>query len=101
MVYELKCNKSLEDHQLARVPSSFLWMTKQKIAQDAARGLAYLHEEMDFQLIFQAFKIPNVLLFEDFNAKLSDFRLARQGPSQGASHASTLVVGTVGYASPE
>ena len=36
MVYELKCNKSLEDHQLARVPSSFLWMTKQKIAQDAA-----------------------------------------------------------------
>ena len=86
---------------MARVPSSFLWMTKQKIAQDAARGLAYLHEEMDFQLIFQAFKIPNVLLFEDFNAKLSDFRLARQGPSQGASHASTLVVGTVGYASPE
>ncbi|RVW66163.1 putative serine/threonine-protein kinase PBL19 [Vitis vinifera] len=101
LVYELMCNKSLEDHLLARVPSSLPWMTRLKIAQDAARGLAYLHEEMDFQLIFRDFKTSNVLLDEDFNAKLSDFGLARQGPSQGVSHVSTSVVGTVGYAAPE
>ncbi|KAJ9698424.1 hypothetical protein PVL29_007487 [Vitis rotundifolia] len=101
LVYELMCNKSLEDHLLARVPSSLPWMTRLKIAQDSARGLAYLHEEMDFQLIFRDFKTSNVLLDEDFNAKLSDFGLARQGPSQGVSHVSTSVVGTVGYAAPE
>ncbi|XP_050290902.1 serine/threonine-protein kinase PCRK1 [Quercus robur] len=101
LVYELMHNKSLEDHLLARVPSPLPWMARLKIAQDAARGLAYLHEEMDFQLIFRDFKTSNILLDEDFNAKLSDFGLARQGPPEGLSHVSTSVVGTVGYAAPE
>ncbi|XP_021720845.1 probable serine/threonine-protein kinase PBL19 [Chenopodium quinoa] len=101
LVYELMKNKSLEDHLLGRVPSPLPWMTRLKIAQDAARGLAYLHEEMDFQLIFRDFKTSNVLLDEDFNAKLSDFGLARLGPAEGYSHISTAVVGTVGYAAPE
>ena len=52
LVYELMHNKSLEDHLLARVPSPLPWMARLKIAQDAARGLAYLHEEMDFQVYF-------------------------------------------------
>ncbi|GMY10882.1 serine/threonine-protein kinase PCRK1 [Fagus crenata] len=101
LVYELMRNKSLEDHLLARVPSPLPWITRLKIAQNAARGLAYLHEEMDFQLIFRDFKTSNILLDEDFNAKLSDFGLARQGPPEGLSHVSTSVVGTVGYAAPE
>ncbi|GAV90689.1 Pkinase domain-containing protein [Cephalotus follicularis] len=101
LVYELMRNKSLEDHLLARVPTPLLWMTRLKIAQDAARGLAYLHEEMDFQLIFRDFKTSNILLDEEFTAKLSDFGLARQGPPEGLGHVSTTVVGTVGYAAPE
>ncbi|KAL6203264.1 hypothetical protein ACLB2K_026966 [Fragaria x ananassa] len=101
LVYELMHNRSLEDHLLVRCPSPLPWMTRLKIAQDAARGLAYLHEEMDFQLIFRDFKPSNVLLDEDFNAKLSDFGLARQGPLEGMTHVSTAVVGTVGYAAPE
>ncbi|KAM1226952.1 hypothetical protein ACFX2I_006270 [Malus domestica] len=101
LVYELMRNKSLEDHLLVRSSSSLPWMTRLRIAQDAARGLAYLHEEMDFQLIFRDFKPSNILLDEDFNAKLSDFGLARQGPPEGTSHVSTTVVGTVGYAAPE
>ncbi|KAF8397481.1 hypothetical protein HHK36_016398 [Tetracentron sinense] len=135
LVYELMHNKSLEDHLLARVPSPLSWMMRLRIAQDAARGLAYLHEEMDFQLsayldlvklrhqtwlrlalpvleykyllhlrlllIFRDFKTSNILLDEDFNAKLSDFGLARQGPTEGLGHVSTSVVGTVGYAAPE
>ncbi|KAM7522188.1 hypothetical protein LguiA_012090 [Lonicera macranthoides] len=101
LVYELMHNKSLEDHLLSRIQSPIPWITRLKIAQDAARGLAYLHEEMDFQLIFRDFKTSNILLDEDFNAKLSDFGLARQGPPAGLSHVSTAVVGTVGYAAPE
>ncbi|XP_047339110.1 serine/threonine-protein kinase PCRK1-like isoform X2 [Impatiens glandulifera] len=102
LVYELMSNKSLENHLLSRVTSSPLpWTTRLKIAQDAARGLAYLHEEMDFQLIFRDFKTSNILLDGEFNAKLSDFGLAKQGPTAGLSHVSTSVVGTVGYAAPE
>lgn len=101
LVYQLMRNKSLENHLLARLPTPLPWMTRLKIAQDAARGLAYLHEEMDFQLIFRDFKTSNVLLDENFNAKLSDFGLARQGPPEGSDHVSTTVVGTVGYAAPE
>ncbi|CAH2074348.1 unnamed protein product [Thlaspi arvense] len=70
-------------------------------AQDAARGLTYLHEEMDFQIIFRDFKSSNILLDEDWKAKLSDFGLARLGPSPGSTHVSTGVVGTMGYAAPE
>ncbi|KAF3579217.1 hypothetical protein DY000_02028987 [Brassica cretica] len=71
------------------------------IAQDTARGLAYLHQGMEFQIIFRDFKSSNILLDENWNAKLSDFGLARMGPSKGVTHVSTAVVGTIGYAAPE
>lgn len=51
LVYELMHNKSLEDHLLSRVSTALSWVLRLKIAQDAARGLAFLHEEMDFQVI--------------------------------------------------
>ncbi|XP_071720257.1 serine/threonine-protein kinase PCRK1-like isoform X2 [Rutidosis leptorrhynchoides] len=101
LVYELMRNKSLEDHLLGRVDSTLSWMKRLLIARGAARGLAYLHEEMDFQLIFRDLKTSNILLDDDFNPKLSDFGLARQGPTAGLSHVSTAVVGTIGYAAPE
>ncbi|KAL8213858.1 hypothetical protein R6Q57_003307 [Mikania cordata] len=101
LVYELMKNKSLEDHLLGWVGSPLSWMTRLQIAQGAARGLAYLHEEMNFQLIFRDFKTSNILLDEDFKPKLSDFGLARQGPAAGLGHVSTAVVGTIGYAAPE
>ncbi|KAL3637971.1 hypothetical protein CASFOL_018419 [Castilleja foliolosa] len=51
LVYELMGNKSLEDHLLTRLASSALpWVMRLKMAQYAARGLIYLHEEMEFQL---------------------------------------------------
>lgn len=52
LVYELMSNKSLEDHLLTRSASPLPWIMRLKIAQDAARGLAYLHEEMEFQVNF-------------------------------------------------
>ncbi|GJV74790.1 serine/threonine-protein kinase PCRK1 [Tanacetum coccineum] len=101
LVYEYMPNRSVQDHLSSKAQTPLTWSTRLKIAQDAARGLAYLHEEMEFQIIFRDFKSSNILLDENWNAKLSDFGLARLGPSEGLSHVSTAVVGTVGYAAPE
>ncbi|GKU91683.1 hypothetical protein SLEP1_g5517 [Rubroshorea leprosula] len=100
LIYEYMPNRSVQDHLSSR-SQSLPWTTRMKIAQDAARGLAFLHEGMDFQIIFRDFKPSNILLDEQWNAKLSDFGLARLGPSDGLSHISTAVVGTIGYAAPE
>ncbi len=41
------------------------------------------------------------LSFQDYNAKLSDFGLAKDGPEGDKTHVSTRVMGTYGYAAPE
>ncbi|XP_027349335.1 serine/threonine-protein kinase PCRK1-like [Abrus precatorius] len=101
LIYEYMANRSVEHHLSHRSETPLPWSRRLKIAQDAARGLTYLHEEMDFQIIFRDFKSSNILLDEQWNAKLSDFGLARLGPSDGLTHVSTAVVGTLGYAAPE
>ncbi|KAE9619700.1 putative protein kinase RLK-Pelle-RLCK-VIIa-2 family [Lupinus albus] len=101
LIYEYMPNRSVEHHLSLRTETHLSWSMRLKIAQDAARGLTYLHEEMDFQIIFRDFKSSNILLDEHWNAKLSDFGLARLGPSEGLSHVSTEVVGTMGYAAPD
>ncbi|KAJ6835067.1 putative serine/threonine-protein kinase PBL19 isoform X2 [Iris pallida] len=101
LVYEYMPNRSVEDHLSTRVAEPLSWDRRLRIALDAACGLTYLHEGMDFQIIFRDLKTSNILLDEDWNAKLSDFGLAREGPSEGLTHVSTAVVGTLGYAAPE
>lgn len=101
LVYEYMPNGSVQDHLSTRSQKPLSWDMRLKVAQDTARGLAYLHEDMDFQIIFRDFKSSNILLDEQWNAKLSDFGLARLGPEEGLTHVSTAVVGTMGYAAPE
>ncbi|CDY22206.1 BnaC01g38950D [Brassica napus] len=101
LVYEYMPNRSVESHLSPRSLTVLAWDLRLRIAQDAARGLTYLHEQMEFQIIFRDFKSSNILLDEDWKAKLSDFGLARLGPSEGLTHVTTDVVGTMGYAAPE
>ncbi|KAJ7531549.1 hypothetical protein O6H91_14G048600 [Diphasiastrum complanatum] len=101
LVYEYMPNKSLEECLFYSFQPILSWSSRLHVALGSARGLAYLHEEMDFQIIFRDLKASNILLDNDFNPKLSDFGLARQGPAANDNHVTTVVVGTVGYAAPE
>lgn len=77
------------------------WETRMKIAEGAARGLEYLHETANPPVIYRDFKASNILLDENFNPKLSDFGLAKLGPTGEKVHVSTRVMGTYGYCAPE
>ncbi|XAR63296.1 Non-specific serine/threonine protein kinase [Bertholletia excelsa] len=101
LVYEFMPNKSLEDHLFNRTFPPLPWNRRLQIALGAAQGLAYLHEELEVQVIYRDFKASNVLLDKDFKPKLSDFGLAREGPTAGQTHVSTAVMGTFGYAAPD
>ncbi|KAJ0251291.1 serine/threonine-protein kinase PBL20 [Hirschfeldia incana] len=98
LVYELMSNLSLEDHLFTRRTQTLPWKQRLEIVLGAAQGLAYLHE---IQVIYRDFKSSNVLLDDDFNPKLSDFGLAREGPEGDNTHVTTARVGTDGYAAPE
>ncbi|KAG8091725.1 hypothetical protein GUJ93_ZPchr0012g19061 [Zizania palustris] len=100
LVYEFMPNGSLADHLSSRSPRPASWGMRLRVALDTARGLKYLHEESEIKIIFRDLKPSNILIDENWNAKLSDFGLARLGPQDG-SHVSTAVVGTIGYAAPE
>lgn len=102
LVYEFMPRGSMENH-LFRRGSYFQplsWSIRLKVALGAARGLAFLHNAKP-QVIYRDFKTSNILLDSNYNAKLSDFGLAREGPTGDKSHVSTRVMGTYGYAAPE
>ncbi|KAK8543442.1 hypothetical protein V6N13_136046 [Hibiscus sabdariffa] len=102
LVYEFMPRGSLENH-LFRRGSYFQplsWSLRMKVALGAAKGLAFLHSA-ETKVIYRDFKTSNVLLDSNYNAKLSDFGLAKDGPTGDKSHVSTRVMGTYGYAAPE
>ncbi|KAK4799932.1 hypothetical protein SAY86_025297 [Trapa natans] len=76
------------------------WKLRIKIALGAAKGLEFLHSD-EVRVIYRDFKTSNILLDSNYDAKLSDFGLARDGPSGDKSHVSTRIMGTFGYAAPE
>ncbi|GAV83068.1 Pkinase domain-containing protein [Cephalotus follicularis] len=103
LCYELVPNGSLEAwlHGPLGVNCPLDWDTRMKIALDAARGLAYLHEDSQPCVIHRDFKASNILLENNFHAKVSDFGLAKQAPEGRTNYLSTRVMGTFGYVAPE
>ncbi|KAK3157633.1 hypothetical protein QOZ80_2AG0125370 [Eleusine coracana subsp. coracana] len=100
LVYEYAALGSVESHLFSRTSPPLPWAARMRIALGAARGLAFLHEA-ERPVIYRDFKTSNILLDAAFNAKLSDFGLAKAGPEGDSSHVSTRVMGTYGYAAPE
>ncbi|TMW91031.1 probable serine/threonine-protein kinase PIX13 [Solanum lycopersicum] len=102
LVYEFMPKGSLENHLFRRSAAiePLSWDLRLKIAIGAARGLAFLHTS-EKKVIYRDFKASNILLDGNYNAKISDFGLAKLGPSGSNSHVTTRVMGTYGYAAPE
>ncbi|XP_073302585.1 serine/threonine-protein kinase PBS1-like isoform X1 [Primulina huaijiensis] len=103
LVYEFMPLGSLEDHlfDLPLDKEPLDWNTRMKIAAGAAKGLEYLHDKANPAVIYRDFKSSNILLDEGYFPKLSDFGLAKLGPTGDKSHVSTRVMGTYGYCAPE
>ncbi|THG20554.1 hypothetical protein TEA_005194 [Camellia sinensis var. sinensis] len=100
LIYEYMARGSVENNLFSRVLLPLPWSIRMKIAFGAAKGLAFLHEA-EKPVIYRDFKTSNILLDMDYNAKLSDFGLAKDGPVGDKSHVSTRIMGTYGYAAPE
>ncbi|KAK3000833.1 hypothetical protein RJ639_020691, partial [Escallonia herrerae] len=102
LVYEFMQHGSLEKHLFRRgsAVQPLPWDIRLKVLIGAARGLAFLHMS-EHQVIYRDFKTSNILLDGSYCAKLSDFGLAKYGPSADQTHVSTRVMGTQGYAAPE
>ncbi|KAK9221704.1 hypothetical protein WN944_010133 [Citrus x changshan-huyou] len=101
LVYEYMSNGSLEKWIFVRDPRPCLdWQTRKKIILDVAKGLTYLHEDCRRRVAHLDIKPQNILLDENFNAKVSDFGLA-QLIERDESLVQATMRGTPGYIAPE
>eukprot|EP00258_Populus_trichocarpa_P009884 XP_002316869.3 cold-responsive protein kinase 1 isoform X2 [Populus trichocarpa] len=102
LVYGYLKNNSLAQTLLGGGHSNiqFNWPTRRKICIGVARGLAFLHEEVQPHIVHRDIKASNVLLDDELEPKISDFGLAKLFPAN-LTHISTNVAGTAGYLAPE
>ncbi|XP_062018807.1 proline-rich receptor-like protein kinase PERK1 [Rosa rugosa] len=103
LVYEFVPNNTLEFHLHGLGQTVLEWEIRLKIATGSAKGLAYLHEDCNPKIIHRDIKASNILVDQKFEAKVSDFGLAKSfsGTNTHITHLSTRVVGTFGYLAPE
>lgn len=102
LVYEYIDNGNLEQwlHGPLEDLPPLSWDIRMKIILGTARGLAYLHEGLEPKVVHRDIKSSNILLDSHWNAKVSDFGLAKL-LGAGNSHVTTRVMGTFGYVAPE
>lgn len=102
LVYEFMHNGTLKEHLYGPLTRErgINWIKRLEIAEDAAKGIEYLHTGCVPSIIHRDLKTSNILLDKNKRAKVSDFGLSKLAVD-GASHVSSIVRGTVGYLDPE
>ncbi|KAM5582500.1 hypothetical protein ABKV19_002756 [Rosa sericea] len=98
LVYEYLSHGTLASFLFADTRPS--WRLRIEIAYGVAKGLLYLHEQCSTQIIHCDIKPQNILLDDYYNARISDFGLAKLlMMNQSKTH--TVIRGTKGYVAPE
>ncbi|KAK6160694.1 hypothetical protein DH2020_004075 [Rehmannia glutinosa] len=102
LVYEYVNNGNLEQwlHGDVGPYSPLTWDIRMNIMLGTAKGLTYLHECLEPKVVHRDIKSSNILLDKQWNAKVSDFGLAKLIGSE-RSYITTRVMGTFGYVAPE
>ncbi|KAM7465725.1 hypothetical protein LguiB_013287 [Lonicera macranthoides] len=103
LIYEFLPNKSLEKFIFSETQNqTFLgWEKLQDIALGIARGIEYLHQGCDHQILHFDIKPHNILLDDNFNPKIADFGQAKLYPKDQSKVSVTAARGTMGYIAPE
>ncbi|XP_047066509.1 G-type lectin S-receptor-like serine/threonine-protein kinase LECRK3 [Lolium rigidum] len=98
LVYEFMSNGSLNEFLFSDTQPH--WSLRVQVALGVARGLLYLHEECSAQIIHCDIKPQNILLDDNFMAKIADFGLAKLLRAN-QTQTNTGIRGTRGYVAPE
>ncbi|KAL7183634.1 hypothetical protein ACSBR2_025927 [Camellia fascicularis] len=102
LIYDFMPNGSLEKYifsQEGYIPLSCKQMYE--ISLGVARGIEYLHQGCDMQILHFDIKPHNILLDENFTPKVSDFGLAKLYSTDDSIVTLTAARGTMGYMAPE
>ncbi|KAM7522366.1 hypothetical protein LguiA_012268 [Lonicera macranthoides] len=104
LVFEYMARGNLRECLDAGSGKSLDWVTRVEIALGAARGLEYLHEAAAPRILHRDVKSTNILLDENWRAKITDLGMAKRLTTDGlpsCTNSPARMQGTFGYFAPE